>query len=60
MKPKKDIGILSKSCWHVTFVNRVDRKVDFMPVVEAGDVEYLFSERRAHEFPLDTQDLHRI
>ena len=45
---------------HVTFVNRVGSKEDLMPVVEAGDVGDLFSERRAHEFPLDTQDLHRI
>ena len=44
---------------HVTFVNRVGSKEDVMPVVEAGDVGDLFSERRAHEFPLDTEDLHR-
>ena len=44
MKPKKDIGTLSKARWHVTFVNRIDeRERVFMPCVEADDIGHLYA-----------------
>ena len=46
MTPKADIGILSKRHWHVSFVNRIDDREGYMPVVSADDVALFFFDGR--------------